>query len=152
MAHLTNFSIKFIHEIFTEDPSLFLLYHGAKTSKMTKNSNQGVLVMYLPPPPPPTGANSKSRVCSSGVGQQCSSCLSQSPRLDVNECLNGADNCQSQLKGGLCKNTFGSFRCYCPPGYFIDVGNSSNEFTEVEKGETPACAGMSKYRSQFSDR
>ena len=28
-------------EIFTEDSSPLLLYHGAKTSKMTKNSNQG---------------------------------------------------------------------------------------------------------------
>ena len=29
------------YEIFTEDASLLLLYHGAKKSKMTKNSNQG---------------------------------------------------------------------------------------------------------------
>ena len=29
------------YEIFTEDASLRLLYHGAKKSKMTKNSNQG---------------------------------------------------------------------------------------------------------------
>ena len=41
MAHLTNFSFEFFHEIFTEDASLLLLYHGAKKSKMTKNSNQG---------------------------------------------------------------------------------------------------------------
>ena len=33
----------FFYEIFTEDASLLLLYHGAKKSKMTKNSNQGVL-------------------------------------------------------------------------------------------------------------
>ena len=31
------------NEIFTEDASLLLLYHGAKKSKMAKNSNQGVL-------------------------------------------------------------------------------------------------------------
>ena len=41
MAHLTNFSFEFFYELFTEDASLLFLYHGAKTSKMTKNSNQG---------------------------------------------------------------------------------------------------------------
>ena len=41
MAYLTNFSFEFFYEIFTEDASLLLLYHGAKKSKMTKNSNQG---------------------------------------------------------------------------------------------------------------
>ena len=41
VAHLTNFSFEFFHEIFTEDACLLLLYHGAKKSKMTKNSNQG---------------------------------------------------------------------------------------------------------------
>ena len=43
MAHLTNFSFEFFYklEIFTEDASQPLLYHGAKKSKMTKNSNQG---------------------------------------------------------------------------------------------------------------
>ena len=41
MAHLTNFSFEFVCEIFTEDVSLRLLYHGAKQSKMAKNSNQG---------------------------------------------------------------------------------------------------------------
>ena len=41
MSHLTNFSFEFICKIFTEDASLPLLYHGAKNSKMTKNSNQG---------------------------------------------------------------------------------------------------------------
>ena len=41
MAHLTNFSFEFFYEIFTEDASLLLLYHGAKKSKKTKNSNQG---------------------------------------------------------------------------------------------------------------
>ena len=41
MAHLTNFSFEFVCEIFTEDASLLLPYHGAKKSKMTKNSNQG---------------------------------------------------------------------------------------------------------------
>ena len=41
MAHLTNFSFEFFNKIFTEDASLALLYHGAKKSKMTENSNQG---------------------------------------------------------------------------------------------------------------
>ena len=41
MAHLTIFSFEFFYKIFTEDASLPLLYHGAKKSKMTKNSNQG---------------------------------------------------------------------------------------------------------------
>ena len=42
MAHLTiNLSFEFCYEIFTEDASQFVLYHGAKKSKMTKNSNQG---------------------------------------------------------------------------------------------------------------
>ena len=41
VAHLTNFSFEFFNEIFTEDASLLFLYHGAKKSKMTKNSNQG---------------------------------------------------------------------------------------------------------------
>ena len=41
MAYLTNFSFEFFYEIFTEDASLLFLYHGAKKSKMTKNSNQG---------------------------------------------------------------------------------------------------------------
>ena len=41
MAHLTNFSFEFFYKIFTEDASQPLQYHGAKKSKMTKNSNQG---------------------------------------------------------------------------------------------------------------
>ena len=41
VAHLTNFSFEFFYAIFTEDASRLLLYHGAKKSKMTKNSNQG---------------------------------------------------------------------------------------------------------------
>ena len=41
VAHLTNFSFEFFYEIFTEDASLFLLYHGARKSKLIKNSNQG---------------------------------------------------------------------------------------------------------------
>ena len=41
MAHLTNFSFEFFYKIFTEEASQPLLYHGAKRSKMTKNSNQG---------------------------------------------------------------------------------------------------------------
>ena len=44
MAHLINFYFEFFYEIFTNDASLLLLlYNGAKKSKMTKNSNQGVL-------------------------------------------------------------------------------------------------------------
>ena len=42
MAHLTNFSFEFVYEIFTEDASLRLLYHGAKKSKMTKNPNSNL--------------------------------------------------------------------------------------------------------------
>ena len=38
---MTNFSFEFFCKIFTEDASHPLLYHGAKKSKMTKNSNQG---------------------------------------------------------------------------------------------------------------
>ena len=38
---MTNFSFEFFNEIFTEDASLLFQYHGAKKSKMTKNSNQG---------------------------------------------------------------------------------------------------------------
>ena len=41
VAHLTNFSFEFFYEIFPEDASPLLLYHGAKKSKITKNSNQG---------------------------------------------------------------------------------------------------------------
>ena len=41
MAQLTNLAFEFFYEIFTEDASLRLLYHGAKKSKMTKNPNQG---------------------------------------------------------------------------------------------------------------
>ena len=41
VVHLTNFSFEFFYEIFTDDASPLLLYHGAKKSKMTKNSNQG---------------------------------------------------------------------------------------------------------------
>ena len=41
VSHLTNFSFEFFYKIFTEDASRSLLYHGAKKSKMTKNSNQG---------------------------------------------------------------------------------------------------------------
>ena len=47
VAHLTNFSFEFFYKIFTEDASLSLLYHGAKKSKMTKNSNQGGPALML---------------------------------------------------------------------------------------------------------
>ena len=36
-----QFSFVFFNAIFTENASLLCLYHGAKESKMTKNSNQG---------------------------------------------------------------------------------------------------------------
>ena len=42
VAYLTNFSFELFYEIFTERmPLYFFLYHGAKKSKTTKNSNQG---------------------------------------------------------------------------------------------------------------
>ena len=41
MADLINFSFEFFYEIFTQNASLLRLYHGAKKSKMTKNSHQG---------------------------------------------------------------------------------------------------------------
>ena len=34
-------AFEFFYEIFTEDASPLFLYHDAKKSKMTKNSNQG---------------------------------------------------------------------------------------------------------------
>ena len=43
VAHLTNFSFELFYTIFTADASLLVLYHGAKKSKMTKNSNEGIL-------------------------------------------------------------------------------------------------------------
>ena len=49
MAHLTNLPFDFSYEIFTEDASLLFLYHGAKKSKMTKNSNQGGPALNLMP-------------------------------------------------------------------------------------------------------
>ena len=33
--------LRIFYKIFTEDASLLFQYHGAKKSKMTKNSNQG---------------------------------------------------------------------------------------------------------------
>ena len=33
--------LRIFYKIFIEDASLLRLYHGAKKSKMTKNSNQG---------------------------------------------------------------------------------------------------------------
>ena len=41
VAHLTNLSFEFFYEIFTEDASLPILYHGAKKSKMTKTQIKG---------------------------------------------------------------------------------------------------------------
>ena len=56
MAYLTNFSFEFFYKIFPEDASQPLLYHGAKKSKMTKNSNQGGSCLKAEPPPPPLEA------------------------------------------------------------------------------------------------
>ena len=41
VAHLTNFSLEFFMQFFTQDAPPLFLHHGAKKSKMTKNSNQG---------------------------------------------------------------------------------------------------------------
>ena len=41
VAHLTNFSFEFFYEIFTEDASLLLLYHGAKSKKWPKLKTSG---------------------------------------------------------------------------------------------------------------
>ena len=41
VAQLTNFSFEFFNAIFTQTFPLLFLRHGAKKSKMTKNSNQG---------------------------------------------------------------------------------------------------------------
>ena len=41
VAHLANFSFEFFYAILTQDAPLLFIYHGAKKSKMTKNSNQG---------------------------------------------------------------------------------------------------------------
>ena len=49
MAHLTKFSFEFFCQMFTEDASQPFLYHGAKKSKMTKNSNQGGSCLKRPP-------------------------------------------------------------------------------------------------------
>ena len=41
---LTNFSFELCNAVFTQDASLFFLYHGANKKKVnkTKSSNQGV--------------------------------------------------------------------------------------------------------------
>ena len=41
VARFTNFSFELFYAIFTEYASVLCLYHGAKKSKITKNSNQG---------------------------------------------------------------------------------------------------------------
>ena len=41
MAHLTNFSFEFVHEIFTEDASLAFLYHSAKSQNDQKLKSRG---------------------------------------------------------------------------------------------------------------
>ena len=41
MARLTNFFFEFLYAFFRHDAALVFLFHGAKKSKMTKNSNQG---------------------------------------------------------------------------------------------------------------
>ena len=62
VAHLTNFSFEFFYEIFTADAYLSLLYHGAKKSKMTKNSNQGGGVLMPAPEQPCSPASSHGRL------------------------------------------------------------------------------------------
>ena len=62
MAHLTNFFFEFFYEIFTEDASLLLLYHGAKKSKMTKNLNQGG--------PALTKANNTNNGCKNDINKR----------------------------------------------------------------------------------
>ena len=41
--------LRIFYEIFTVDASQRLLYHGAKKSKMTKNSNQGGPALIIVP-------------------------------------------------------------------------------------------------------
>ena len=47
MAYLTNFSFDFFYEIFTQDSPLLFYTMVQKKSKMTKNSNQGVLSILV---------------------------------------------------------------------------------------------------------
>ena len=61
---------------------------------------------------------------------------------DVNECLTGANDCESSQDGGICKNTFGSYQCSCQTGYFGDGIKPTNETTNVQNGNLPGCTGM----------
>ena len=47
MAHLTNFPFEFFYEIFTEDASQLLLYHGAKVKNDQKPKSRGLALRQL---------------------------------------------------------------------------------------------------------
>ena len=64
MAHLTNFSFELFYAIFTHDAPLLFLYHGVKTSKMTKNSNQGCPAWLQLGLTCPMGLEEGGRICS----------------------------------------------------------------------------------------
>jgi hypothetical protein len=67
------------------------------------------------------------------VGEEC---------VDVNECLNDADNaCSSTQQGGICTNTVGSYECTCRDGYRLKEswGTTCVDVDEC-KDKTAVCA------------
>ncbi|XP_041083035.1 fibrillin-1-like [Polyodon spathula] len=54
---------------------------------------------------------------------------------DINECLELPGLCQ----GGNCINTFGSFQCECPPGFYLNV--ETRVCDDVNECETPGICG-----------